>query len=208
MCLNRSTMQPEQNQYPIDYLNQIAPEAPKQGMNNKLFFMLIGGGLLVAIIVGVLALTSGSSGPTQKMQTLSARMATLQTISSDSQKNIKSGALRSTNSTLNIFLTNANRDIAEPLSKNGVDVKKIDKSIQTKENGEALKAELEDARLNAIFDRVYAREMSYQLETIAALMKEIYTSTGSKSLKEFLENTDSNLQPIKQQLADFNAANG
>lgn len=177
-------------------------------MNNKLFFMLIGGGLLVAIIVGVLALTSGSSGPTQKMQTLSARMATLQTISSDSQKNIKSGALRSTNSTLNIFLTNANRDIAEPLSKNGVDVKKIDKSIQTKENGEALKAELEDARLNAIFDRVYAREMSYQLETIAALMKEIYTSTGSKSLKEFLENTDSNLQPIKQQLADFNAANG
>lgn len=201
-------MNPEQNQYPIDYLNQIAPEAPKQGMNNKLFFMLIGGGLLVAIIVGILALTSGSSGPTQKMQTLSARMATLQTISSDSQKNIKSGALRSTNSTLNIFLTNANRDIAEPLSKNGVDIKKIDKSIQTKENGEALKAELEDARLNAIFDRVYAREMSYQLETIAALMKEIYSSTNSKSLKEFLENTDSNLQPIKQQLADFNAANG
>lgn len=200
-------MNPDQNPYPIDYLNQIAPETPKQGMNNKLFFMLIGGGLLIAIIVGILALTSGSSGPTQKMQTLAARMITLQTISSDAQKNIKSNQLRTTNSTLSLFLTNANRDIAEPLSKNGVDVKKIDKSIQTKEKGEKLTAKLEDARLNATFDRIYASEMNYQLETTAALMKEIYTSTGSKSLKEFLEKTDDNLQPIKKQLADFNATN-
>lgn len=201
-------MNPDQNPYPIDYLNQIAPEAPKQGMNSKLFFLLIGGGLLVAIIVGILALTSGSGGPTQKMQTLAARLATLQSIAGDAQKNIKSGQLRTTNSTLNIFLTNANRDIIEPLSKNGVDIKKIDKSIQSKENGEKLKTELEDARLNATFDRTYAREMSFQLETVAALMKDIYENSNSKSLKEFLEATDTNLQPIKKQLADFNAANG
>lgn len=208
MCLNRSSMNPEQNQYPIDYLNQIAPEAPKQGMNNKVFFMLIGGGLLVAAVVGFLMLTSGSSGPTQKMQTLAARMTTLQAISSDAQKNIKNGQLRSTNSTLAIFLTNANRDIAEPLKNNSVDIKKIDKTIQTKENGEKLKQTLEDARLNAVFDRVYAREMSYQLDTVAALMSDIYDSTNSKSLKEFLKTTDDNLQPIIKQLADFNAANG
>lgn len=200
-------MNPDQNPYPIDYLNQIAPEAPKQGINNKLFFILIGGGLLIAIIVGILALTSGSSGPTQKMQTLAARMVTLQSISSDAQKNIKSNQLRTTNSTLGLFLTNANRDIAEPLLKNGVDVKKIDKSIQARENGDKLTAKLENARLNATFDRTYASEMSYQLETTAALMKQIYTSTGSKLLKEFLEKTDDNLQPIKKQLAEFNAAN-
>jgi hypothetical protein len=201
-------MNPDQNPYPIDYLNQIAPQAPKQGINNKLFFLLIGGGLLIAIIVGILALTSGSNGPTQKMRTLAARLTTLQSIAGDAQRNIKSGQLRTTNSTLNIFLTNANRDIIEPLSKNGVDIKKIDKSIQTKENGEKLKAELEDARLNATFDRTYAREMSFQLDTIAALMKDIYENSNSKSLKEFLEATDTNLQPIKKQLADFNAANG
>lgn len=201
-------MNPDQNPYPIDYLNQIAPQAPKQGINNKLFFLLIGGGLLIAIIVGVLALTSGNNGPTQKIQTLAARLTTLQSIAGDAQKNIKSGQLRTTNSTLNIFLTNANRDIIEPLSKNGVDIKKIDKSIQAKENGEKLKAELEDARLNATFDRTYAREMSFQLETVAALMKDIYQNSNSKSLKEFLEATDTNLQPIKKQLADFNAANG
>ena len=80
--------------------------------------------------------------------------------------------------------------------------------ITASENGEKLKTTLEDARLNATFDRTYAREMSYQLETVAALMKDIYTNTNSKSLKTFLEATDNNLQPIKQQLAEFNAANG
>lgn len=202
-------MNPEQNQYPIDYLNQIAPETPKPGMNNKFFFMLIGGGLLVAIIVGILALSSGgSNGPTQKMQMLAARMTTLQEISSSSQRTIKSGQLRTTNSTLGIFLTNANRDIADPLAKNSVDTKKIDKTILAKESGEKLKQTLEDARLNATFDRIYAREMSFQLDTVGALIKDIYNNTNSKSLKEFLETTDGNLQPIIKQLADFNAANG
>jgi outer membrane murein-binding lipoprotein Lpp len=208
MCLNGISMNPDQNPYPVDYLNQIAPEQPKQGMNNKMFFLLIGGGLLVAAVVGILALSGGSNGPTQKMQRLAARLTTLQTVASDAQRNIKSGQLRSTNSTLTIFLTNANRDIAEPLSKNSVDIKKIDTKITASENGEKLKTTLEDARLNATFDRTYAREMSYQLETVAALMKDIYTNTNSKSLKTFLEATDTNLQPIKLQLAEFNAANG
>lgn len=193
------------NQYPIDYLNQIAPQQPKQA-DNKRFFLFIGGGLLIAIIVGVLALSSGS-GPTQKMQTMAARMTALQEISSNSQKNIKSGQLRTTNSTLTIFLTNANRDAAEPLKKSGVDIKKLDNKIKTAENGEKLKATLEDARLNATFDRTYSREMSYQLDTLAALMKQIYAETGSKSLKTFLESTDANLQPIKKQLTEFNAVN-
>lgn len=198
------TNSPNQSPYSIDYLNQIAPETKKPGMSNKLFLFAIGGGLLLAIIVGILALSSGS-GPTQKMQTLAARLTTLQTISDKAQKNIKSGDLRSTNSGLTILLTNANRDIVEPLAKNSVDIKKIDKTIATKEDGSKLTQTLEDARLNAVYDRTYAREMSYQLDTVAALMKELYTSSNSKSFKEYLVETDKNLQPIKKQFYEFNA---
>ena len=142
------------------------------------------------------------------MQTLSARMTTLQKISGDTQKNLKSGDLRSTNSNLTIFLTNANRDIVEPLSSNNVDVKKIDQKITKAEDGAALTQKLEDARLNAVLDRTYAREMTYQLQTIAALMQQIYDSTNSKKLKTFLEKTDADLQPLIKQFSDFSGAEG
>jgi hypothetical protein len=202
-------MNPDSNQtpgtYSIDYLNQIAPQQKKPGLSNKLFLMIAGGGLVLAIIVGIIVLTSSGSGPTEKMQTLAARLLTLQTISDKAQKNIKSSQLRSTNSTLTIFLTNANHDIIDPLAKNNVDIKKLDKKIVALENGTDLTKKLEDARLNAVYDRTYAREMGYQLDTVAALMKDIYTSSGSKSLKEFLVTTDNNLQPLKKQFYEFNA---
>jgi hypothetical protein len=200
-------MNPEQNQYPVDYLNQIAPKQTKPTMNPKVLMGLIAGVILIAVIA-LFALSSGGQGPVQKMQTLAARLQTLQTISSKAQKNIKSGDLRSINSNLTIYLTNTNRDIAEPLSKNNVDIKKLDKTIVTAEKGEELSKKLEDARLNATFDRVYTREMTYQLDTLAGLMQEIYGSTNSKSLKDFLVTTDENLQPIKKQLSEFNATTG
>ncbi|HMH70468.1 MAG TPA: hypothetical protein VK502_03635 [Candidatus Saccharimonadales bacterium] len=197
----------DQHQYSIDYLNEIAPQEKKPGLDNKKFLMLVGGGLIVAIIAGIFVLSSGSApGPTQKMQTLAARLIALQKISTTAQKNIKSSSLRGTNSNLTIFLTNTSRDIAGPLLNNGVDVKKIDSKITAAEKGEKLSATLEDARLNAVFDRKYPREMDYQLGTVEALMKDIYASTNSKSLKEFLMATDKNMQPIKKQFEDFTAA--
>lgn len=202
-------MYPNQNQYSIDYLNQIAPQPQKPGISDKRFLLLVGGGLLLAIIVAIFVFSSGGSGgPKEKMETLAARMQTLQSISDKAQKNIKSGKLRSTNSNLAIFLSDANHDSEEPFKAAGVDTKHLDKAITTAEKGDDLSAKLEDARLNAVFDRTYAREMSYQLDTVAALMKEIHDRTRSKALQEFLVDTDKNLQTIKKQLYDFNAANG
>lgn len=198
-----------QNQYPIDYLNQIAPPAQKPGMDKK-FLLIIGGGILLVIIalIAVFALSSASAGPREKMQTLAARMNTLEKISKDSQRTLKSGSLRGTNSNLTIFLTNANRDIAEPLKTNGVDVKTLDKSIVAKEDGKTLTETLDEARLNVVYDRTYAREMTFELEGIATLMGDIYERTSSKSLKDFLLKTDENLQPIKQQFSEFSDQNG
>jgi hypothetical protein len=196
-------MQPNQMEYPIDYLNQIAPEQKKPGMDGKWVLGLIGLGVVAVIFIAIFFLSSGG-GDTQKLQTLAARMQTLQKISESAEKNIKSSSLRTTNSTLSIFLTNANRDIEAPLKSNKIEVKKLDKNILKKEDGSKVTATLEDARLNATYDRTYGREMSFQLDTLHNLMQDIYTSTKSKSLKEFLVSTDDNLTPIREQLTDFN----
>ncbi len=197
-------MNPDQNPYPVDYLNQIAPQQKKLMLNSKLVIGLISGVVLL-VIIAVFIINSSATGPTQKIQTLAARLLTLQTITSDAQKTIKSSALRSINSTLTIYLENTNRDIVSPLAKSGVDVTKIDKSITQQEDGSALKQKLEDARLNALYDRTYSREMTYQLDTVATLMQDIYSNSGNKTLKDFLQTTASNLQPITKQLSEFNA---
>lgn len=195
-----------QPQYSIDYLNQIAPPAKKPGLDNRIFFFIIGGGLVLAAIVGMLTLFSGGSGPTEKMKLLAARMETLQKVADDSQKNIKSNKLRSTNSSLTVFLTNANHDIADPLAANNIDVKKLDKSITDDEKTklEGMTKKLDDARLNAVFDRTYAREMSFELTTLESQMETIYKSTSSKKMKDFLSKTDENITPIIKQLNAFN----
>ena len=200
-------MNPDQNPYSIDYLNQIAPQPQKQGVKDKFFFWIIGGGLLIAIIVFLFTL-SNSGGPKQDMQTLAARLTTLQTVASETQKNLKSGDLRSTNSNLVIFLTNANRDIVEPLAANGIDAKKLDSGIVAKESGDKLTQTFEDARLNAVLDRTYAREMTYQLQTVSVLVRDIYDSTGSKTFKEYLEKLDADLQPLIKQFSDFSGVEG
>ena len=94
------------------------------------------------------------------------------------------------------------------MTNNGIDLTKIDKNVIDKENGSELTKKLEDARLNAVFDRTYAREMTYQLATVDSLMNQVYKSTKSTSLKTFLESSNSNLQSLKKQFSEFNATNG
>jgi hypothetical protein len=193
-------------QYSIDYLNQIAPAPQKKGlMNNRLLVAIAGGGIILVLLVGVLSLLGGGSGPTKNMQTFAARVQMLEKVVSSAQKNIKSNDLRATNSNLGIFLANTDQGMTDPLAKNGVTVTKLDKTITDAESGTDLAAKLEDARLNAVFDRTYSREMSYQLTALETLMKSIYGETKSKSMKSFLQTTDNSLVPIKKQFDTFNA---
>jgi hypothetical protein len=200
-------MYPENNQAPIDYLNQIAPAPHKPKLSPRaLIAIVIGIGLIITLFaIVVTSLSGGSSSTSANMQTLAARLQAMQEVSDKSQATIQSSNLRGTNSNLKIFLTNANHDIIAPLSANGIDIKKLDKTIVAKEKTDKITTDLENARLNAIFDDTYAREMAYKLTTIALLMDQIYSHTKSASMKEFLVKTDANLQPIKTQLETFNA---
>ena len=193
---------------PSDYLNQIAPQAPKKPAFSFGLKQIIIIGIALIVLVCALALIVGAVAGGQKdpLQRLSARLTATETIATDAQTNLKSSKLRSLNSNLKLYLTNTNRDIAEPLLKSGVDIKKLNKSIVAKESTKALSGRLEDARLNAVFDRTYAREMAYELGITMTLMSEIYNSTGSASLKTFLKSAYDSLKPTQESFANFNAA--
>lgn len=208
LCLNGVTMQPDQSpyqqpQYSIDYLNQIAPQQHKKPTPGWQRFAILG-----VVIIGIIILIAGAiailgGGGPGKLPTMAARLQTLQQIVDGAQPKIKDNTLRVSNSNLSLYLTDANRDMVAPLKANNVDPAKLDKTLLKKEDGSKLTATLEDARLNAIYDRTYAREMNYQLTTLLLLMKDIRASSGSRSLNTFIDTTTTNLQTSQQQFASY-----
>lgn len=196
-------MYPDQNQYSIDYLNQIATPQKKPGMGNKLFVIVMIVGVLLAAVIGVALLASASGGPTKDLTVLGVRLTNLQTVTNQAQKDIQSGTLQTANSNLSLFLSNTNREIQTPLANNSVDLKKVDKALAAAEATTELQAALTEARLMNQYDTVYASEMNYQLSLILALMNKIDNQTKSQSLKEFIADTKKNLLPIQQQIKDY-----
>lgn len=209
-------MNPNQPQSPMpplppqDYLNQIAPQQVKKSffvMGPKLV-LIIGAFLVIAVIVVAIVvnvLVQNSRGPLEHM---AARLESTATIAAAAQKNLKSNQLRSLNSSLNLYLTDINGDIATPLKSAGVDVEKLDKKIVSAESGSDITATLEEARFNGYFDRTYAREMSYRLQTLITLMQQVYASTGNSELKSFVKTVYDNLEPTQKSFDEFNSANG
>jgi len=193
-------------QPPIDYLNQISSKpVRKMGfLPRKPIMLAIIGASILVIILAAVSLFSSNTQPTQQ---LAARLITTSKLAETASSNIKSSQLRALNGSLKTYLNNTISGIEPILLAEGVKIKSIDKKITAAEASQETINKLEDARLNAIYDRTYSREMAYKLETILALMDQISKKNNSSSLKSFLDSAHTNLVPIQAELASFNKTN-
>lgn len=200
------TPTPASSPSPIDYLNQITPKPPKRQLfKNKMTMIIFGLAGLVVLVLLVAIISAVLKPNTSATQQLAAKLQATLTISTGAQKQLKSSLLRANNSNLQLYLTNINRDITAPLAKNGINTAKLDTSIVTAESGADITTRLENARLNANYDEVYASEMAYQLSSILTLIHQINTSTHNQSLKDLFKNADSDLDPLQTQFANYNS---
>ena len=201
-------MYPNSNQptNPADYLNQIAPHTTNKVslFSNKP--ILIAGIVAIVLLVIVIVMGIVSAGVPRNDIRLAARLTSTAEVVAGANSKMKSSQLRAINTTLNSQLINIIRDIEPILTKENIKIAKLDASIVASESNTNLLARLEDARLNVKYDRIYASEMSTQIDNIMILMRQIYKSSNSTSMKTFLETSVSNLAPIQKQLADFRDA--
>ncbi|MEI6228536.1 MAG: hypothetical protein WCP11_00715 [Candidatus Saccharibacteria bacterium] len=195
----------------LDYLNQIAPQQAPKGllgvlMSNKKMMILVIAAIVVVLFFIVAAVGSSSGNTGKPSEKLAARLLATQQIVTDGTAKLKSSKLRTYNANLTIYLTNTIRDI-EPLLKNeNTDIKKLDKKVTNAESSADTLSKLENARLNVVYDRTYAREIAYKLNTVLAMMSQTYKNSNNKTLKTFLEDAIKNLKPTQSQFADFDAA--
>lgn len=202
-------MNPDNGQTPLDYLNEISPEAPKKPIFRLNLRTIIIGAIILLILVIILVNVSSAIGNASKApwQQFSARLtATAEIVDSSSDK-IKNSQLRSLNSDLKLYITNTQRDLAKPLGELGINPERLPDSILKKESNEDMMTRLEDGRLNAKYDSTYAREMSYQLATLLALLQQLYKTNVGPQTKQFLNDAYSNLGPTYEAIADFSASN-
>lgn len=187
------------------YLDEIAPKNINGGnfLNKKTTLIFIILGILTFItllLVAFVQLTKVSSDTTEQ---LAARLTSIKSTADESVDNLKSSNIRAINSDLKIYLTNTIRDLKPILEKKNINIEKLNPKILKAESNEKLLERLEDARLNAVFDRTYAREMSYKLESTINLLTKIIKTNKDAEFKIFLENARSNLVPIQEEFESF-----
>lgn len=202
--------QPQPNQgYSIDYLDQISPPVKTSRVASpKFFFGIIAGLVALLLVVGGLMLLSNRASPMDKSTDMLLRMQTLEKVARTQHGHLRDGQLRATNSSYLLFLANAIRDIKEPLQTAGVttsqlpkDQRDLEKSIENE-----LNTQFDEARLNVILDRTYAREMNYQLEILHGMMISVYNSTDNPVLTEYLETTENNLGQVSDGFSAFSGS--
>lgn len=191
--------------HPIDYLDSIssASSGSSKKVNDKVFFGVIIVGVLIAAMVATFALMGGGSNNTSDLERVGVRLNALQTVVNSSSQTTVSSKLRATNTSLSLVLTSANQDANKQLVAAGLDPKKLNPKIIAEESTGELSTRLEDARLNGVFDRTYAREMSYQLETLLVLIRQAESKAKDDTTKDFLATTHSAVQPFQAQFSSF-----
>lgn len=202
-------MNPQNGQTPLDYLNQIAPQAPKKQLFALNMRTVLLGAIAAVILIIIIAIVAGALTSARKdpWVRFAARLNATATLVDSSSTKIKNSQLRSINSDVKLYITNTQRDLQAPLTKMNIDSAKLPENIVAQESSAEMAQRLEDGRLNAKFDSTYSREMSYQLATILALLQELYASSGQQETKDFLEGAYNNLEPSYKAVADFSASN-
>jgi len=200
-------MNPNDSQdIPSNYLDEIAPKNSNGSLLNKkstLIVIILGTLTLITILLMmVIQLTKGNSNTTEQ---LAARLTSIKSTVNQSTDSLKSPSIRAINSDLKIYLTNTIRDFKPFLEKKNIDIEKLSPKILETESNDQLLERLEDARLNAVFDRTYAREMSYTLESTENLINAIIKSNKDAEFKIFLENAKTNLTPIQEEFESFSS---
>lgn len=193
--------------YSIDYLNQIAqPTTPTSKKSIFLIWAIIGLSVVAAAVMIFSMLTSRPSSM-ERTAAVYLRMETLKDVSEKQHRYLGSNQLRVNNRNSITFLTNAIRDIEQPLSAAGITKSKISKDVVGLENKltDDLNSEFDDARLNTILDRVYTREMTYQLGVLQSMMTGLESQSSNPELKSYVETTKNNLAPVIRTFSEFAA---
>ena len=203
--------QRSQNPYTIDYLNQIAPKQ-KQPLFDKTM-VIIFGALIFAVVVfaGLMMFSSLNENPnSEPLLRVYLKVQKTNELATKYQGRLQNSDLRAINSGLATTLASDGAKLKSLLGSNKIEIPKAEKNkttpkiiAQVNKDAEELDKTLDDAFLNAVLDRTYAREMSYNLDVINSLMKRVESSARSSDSKASLNEIIKSLDVSSNQFREY-----
>ncbi|MBO4276717.1 hypothetical protein J5868_03410 [Candidatus Saccharibacteria bacterium] len=195
------------------YLNQISStvrptkKSKKTWMSSPFFKVGVIGvvGFILIVIIGSL-LGGGKGNFKSQLAALQLHLDNTSSLISTFQKSVKSSDLRSTSASLYSVLTNTSRDVASYLSsKYKFKVSSAEQNVknQAKLARDGLEAELMNAKINGLLDRVFAMKMKYEVSTFMAEETEIYNASGDESLRGAMNSSYNSLKTLYEKLDSF-----
>ena len=172
------------------------PAAPRLSASLSLRVLLAAAAIFI--------FTPKKAPTTQTPDRLYGTIVDTQKVTKDAGKRIKNNRLKSINSTLNASLVNASTNLEKPLGGLGVDTKKLRATVQkTEYHDQRLVDKLEDARLNAVYDRTYTTQMEYKVKDIQLNMQAISKAGTTKETNDAFKKIDTALNTVIKSLEEY-----
>jgi hypothetical protein len=197
-----------------EYLNQLAASTRPMKkskvssiLSSKLFIFGI---IALAILIVTIIIGSILSGNKSDEKTLGIALKlhvdNTSSIVQTYQTNIKSSDLRSSSASLNSILSNTSRELTEYLTEvHSFDEKKVEEKVlaQAEETRDALDAELFEAKINGILDRIFAHKMTYEISVLMSEEARLINSTKNDGLTELLKTSYDSLETLYEKFNEF-----
>ena len=196
-----------QDQYSVDYLNQIAPREQKT-VNRFAVFGLIGGILMAAVAAVVIMANAGGPDFSAQAKSIEARINTLQTVADAVQPNLKENAISEANSTLSSALTSMNVDLTALMKAKGLKVSTSSSATISKSEkayADTLQKKLDDSYQRGTLDRTYTTQMTYELTLLRSSLTKLKNTANSKSVTAFSDTAVTNIDAILKAYNNFSA---
>ncbi len=176
--------------------------------NNSKFskkMILVAGGLVISVIIAVILLfSSNQGGISTQAQYLLVRYSNMQAMLSDTKttRNLKNQDLSNIITSFNLTATTDYNDLITALA--GQIPEKTNESIIAAESDAVTMQKIEDAYLENKLDAVYADTLIKKIDSLRALIAEIYGLSKDQKIKSTLVGVDENLRKTRQQIDELN----
>lgn len=196
-----------------EYLNQIAAtnrpaKQPTKGIfASKFLWVGIAGVAALILIILIGSVIGGAKGGiSQKVFALQLHLENTSEVIQTYQPNVKSSVLRSSSASLYSVLSDTNRKMTDYIAEHYADKasEKLVEEATLEKDG--LAADLFEAKINGILDRIYAHKMAYEISLFMTEETQIYDATGDENLKEMMTASRNSLNTLYDQFNNFSEA--